>query len=152
MNNFLQKIIVFLILISSLSFVWILCFGKRSQNNYFKDYKTIHLKINKRKFRLYVADNPQKREKGLSNIPSLQDNEGMIFLFDEPGYHSFWMKDMRFPLDFIFVRDDKVVDFLEDIKPQTYPRTFTAKKPADKVIELKAGVLKELGRPIEIEF
>lgn len=118
---------------------------RRTKNNvYFKDYKTIYIELNKRKFLLYVADDPQKREKGLSNVTSLADNQGMIFIFDKPDYYSFWMKDMRFPLDFIFIKDAKIIDLLENIPPQTYPKTFTSKMPADKVIELNSGIIKNL--------
>jgi uncharacterized membrane protein (UPF0127 family) len=68
----------------------------------------------------------------------------MIFVFDKPDYYSFWMKDMRFTLDFIFIKDNEIVDLLENIQPQSYPKTFTSKKPADKVIEVKAGTIKNL--------
>jgi len=72
-------------------------------------------------------------------------SEGMIFVFDKPDFYYFWMKDMKFPLDFIFIKNNEVVDLLENIAPETYPKSFTSKVKADKVIELNAGEIKKSG-------
>ncbi len=50
-----------------------------------------------------LADTPEKRERGLMFRKELADGRGMLFLFDEEGEHSFWMKDTLIPLDLIFV-------------------------------------------------
>jgi uncharacterized membrane protein (UPF0127 family) len=119
-------------------------FYQITQNYPTENYQKINVKLNNKNFALFVADTPEKKEKGLSNIDSLQNNEGMIFVFNKPDYYSFWMKDMRFPLDFIFLKENGIVDLLENIQPQSYPKTFTSKKTADKVIEVKAGTIKGL--------
>jgi uncharacterized membrane protein (UPF0127 family) len=69
----------------------------------------------------------------------------MMFVFDKPDFYYFWMKDMNFPLDFIFIRDNEVVDLLENITLETYPQSFTSKVQADKVIELNSGEIKKSG-------
>src|SRR5512137_2677247 len=50
-----------------------------------------------------LADTPEKRDRGLMFRKELADGHGMLFLFDEEGEHSFWMKDTLIPLDLIFV-------------------------------------------------
>ena len=88
---------------------------------------------------MYIADTPEKQKIGLSNTPLIKNNEGIIFVFDKPGLYGFWMKDMKFALDFIFIKDGLVVDILENIGPATYPKVFMGKEPYDIVIELSAG-------------
>ena len=53
--------------------------------------------------RVELADTPEKRERVLMFRKELADGHGMLFLFDEEGEHSFWMKDTLIPLDLIFV-------------------------------------------------
>jgi hypothetical protein len=50
-----------------------------------------------------LADTPEKRERGMMFRKELADGKGMLFIFDEEGEHSFWMKDTLIPLDMIFV-------------------------------------------------
>src|SRR5512135_523644 len=50
-----------------------------------------------------LADTEAKRERGLMFRKELPDGRGMLFLFDEEGEHSFWMKDTLIPLDLIYV-------------------------------------------------
>ena len=50
-----------------------------------------------------VADTVAKRTKGLSGKETLPENEGLFFIFKEIGKHPFWMKDMRFPVDIIWI-------------------------------------------------
>src|SRR4051812_35678814 len=61
------------------------------------------------KVSLDVANTPKSRELGLSGRNSLADNKGMLFLFDEPGLPSFWMKGMKFPIDILFLNNNKIV-------------------------------------------
>lgn len=93
---------------------------------------------------LTVADSPEEREIGLSNTASLGENEGMIFLFDEKGYHSFWMKGMAFPIDIIFLNDDMIVTIHKNVPaPESEDVTPTASysptQPSNRVIEVPAG-------------
>ena len=56
-----------------------------------------------------VADTYQKRYTGLSNTSSLGDDEGMLFVHDQPGTHAYVMRDMAFPLDILFVAPNGTV-------------------------------------------
>lgn len=123
-----------------------------NKSNYFNNYNKIRVKIKNKTYTLFVADTKEKKGKGLSNIPSIKNNQGMIFIFDKSDYYNFWMKDMNFPLDFIFLQDNKLVDFLLNVSPDTYPQTFTSKIPADRIIEIKTGEIKKIKIGDEVKF
>lgn len=87
-----------------------------------------------------LAQSTLEKEKGLSGREGLGENEGLLFIFDQPGFQPFWMKEMKFAIDIIWIGTDrKVVDITENISPQTYPQTFTSKVPAQYVLEVTAG-------------
>lgn len=104
------------------------------------------LKIGNAAFTVEIADTPGKRAKGLSGRESLVENRGMLFVFDEPGYYPFWMKDMLIPLDFIWINEGRIFQINENIKPEDYPppKFFTPKYPTDSVLEINAGTVKKL--------
>ncbi len=56
-----------------------------------------------------VADTPPQRESGLMNRTGLAPNAGMLFVFSHPELQSIWMKNMRFPLDVVFITQDQRV-------------------------------------------
>lgn len=108
-------------------------------------YREKILKINDAIFAVEVADTPGSRAKGLSGRESLGENRGILFVFDEPGYYSFWMKDMLISLDFIWINNDEIVQVNENIRPEDYPppKYFTPKYPADSVLEVNSGTIKK---------
>ncbi len=111
--------------------------------------KTNELQINDAVFKVEVADTPEKRSKGLGGKESLSDNEGMLFIFDKADRHTFWMKGLKFSLDFVWIKGDMVVDILENVPQPAQGQTdaslpiYTSKTEADKVLELKAGSVKK---------
>ena len=64
---------------------------------------------NTRCFQSEVMGTPQGRALGLMSRESLADDEAMLFVFDEPGEYTFWMKNMNFPIDIIWLDQDKRV-------------------------------------------
>lgn len=103
-----------------------------------------------------VADTPQTREKGLSGRESLAAGEGMLFIFPAPDTYIFWMKDMKFPIDIIWIRDREIVDIITDVPvpvPNQELSTYFPKFPADKVLEAGAGFAAahglRVGMPVE---
>ncbi|HEY4493594.1 MAG TPA: DUF192 domain-containing protein [Candidatus Paceibacterota bacterium] len=94
---------------------------------------------------LEIADSPAERTQGLSDRVSLPDDSGMLFIFDEPGYYSFWMKNMNFPLDIIWLDENwRVVWIDENILPETYPALFNPPSPIKFVLEINTGKAREL--------
>jgi hypothetical protein len=87
-----------------------------------------------------LASTTAEQNKGLSGRSELLENSGMLFVFDQPGKHSFWMKDMNFPIDMIWVGEDmKVVYIKKNATPETYPEAFTPDTDAKYVLEISAG-------------
>ena len=100
--------------------------------------------INKHTFNIQVAKTPEEKEIGLSSKKSLDKNAGMLFPFEKPGYYAFWMKNMKFPIDIIYIRNGRIVKIHENVKPPTNanenPPIYNSSKPADTVLEINAGL------------
>lgn len=92
-----------------------------------------------------VVKNAIKRQKGLGGRECIGRNQGMLFVFDKPGEQAFWMKDMKFPIDIIWLSSErKIVHIEHDLSPSTYPTTYASIKPAQYVLEIQAGRAKSL--------
>jgi len=111
--------------------------------------------INGQQIQAEIASSATERQKGLSGRPCILPNQAMLFTFSQPGHYSFWMKDMKFPIDIAWISPDKKVVGLEiDVEPSTYPDSFVNKdQPAQYVLELKANRSKtlniNLGTPVK---
>ena len=93
-----------------------------------------------------VADTKSSRELGLSGRQKMRDNEGQLFVFDVPGRYGFWMKDMLFSLDIIWINQNGIIVEMErNITPESYPKTFMNKSSASYVLELNAGIAEKQG-------
>lgn len=91
-----------------------------------------------------IAETPEKRALGLSGRKTLGKNEGMLFVFDEPGIYSFWMKDMLFPIDIIWLDEGfRVVAIAENAAPSSFPNLFTPSSPAQYVLEVPSGFVRQ---------
>ena len=92
-----------------------------------------------------TANSLAESQKGLGGRPCIPKNRGMLFGFTKPGYYAFWMKDMKFPIDIVWIDSQhKVVGAIRNLSPKTYPHTFKNDSPAQYVLELKANRSKEL--------
>ncbi|MFA5132428.1 MAG: DUF192 domain-containing protein [Candidatus Paceibacterota bacterium] len=99
-----------------------------------------------------VVDTSASRALGLSGRKGLAPNEGMLFVFDASGRYGFWMKDMLFPLDIIWINQSGVVVHIErDVTPESYtgskenPKTFINTPDALYVLEINTGKAEEYG-------
>lgn len=93
-----------------------------------------------------VADDEAERTSGLSGRDGLNANRAMLFIFEEPGIHSIWMKDMKFPIDIVWLDSEKKVIAIErNVAPDTYPKVFGSKDKSLFVIELAEGQASKLG-------
>ncbi|MDO8659608.1 MAG: DUF192 domain-containing protein [Candidatus Parcubacteria bacterium] len=81
-----------------------------------------------------------EQEQGLSGRQGLNNNEGMLFVFDRPDKYSFWMKDMNFPIDIIWINENmKVVYIKENALPNSYPETYESNENAKYILEVVSG-------------
>ena len=114
--------------------------GAKKANLASEDQKHAIINIAGKHLVASVADSKASRTKGLSNVHAIGPNEGKLFVFEEEDYHEFWMKDMNFSLDIIWINDlGTVVDIKENISPDTYPNSFKPIAKASKVLEVNSG-------------
>jgi uncharacterized membrane protein (UPF0127 family) len=97
-----------------------------------------------------IADTDALRQRGLMFREKLGPAEGMVFLFDEPGYHAFWMKNTLIPLDMIWLdATQRIVGLLEWVPPckaDPCPSYIpSGDLIAASVVEVQAGFIKRHG-------
>ena len=109
--------------------------------------KETFVAVNDSKFQVEIAQTDTEKQIGLSNTESLPEDEGMLFLFDTPDYYSFWMRDMQFPIDIIFINGNKVTTVISNALPPSETGgslpTFQPTEKSDKVLEVNAGIAKK---------
>jgi len=104
------------------------------------------VRIGGQSIRVDVAATSATREQGLSGRERLGDGEGMLFVFPSDGKYAFWMKDMYFPIDIVWISSSSnIVDIRESVPPESYPAIFTPRREARYVVELPAGFVEEYG-------
>ncbi len=109
--------------------------------------------LNGQEIKIEIADTPAKRARGLSGRESLAEGAGMLFIFPKPARQNFWMKDMKFPIDIIWIRQttdgDRVVGFVENALPPASGQLenslaiYSSPENVDRVLEINAGLVKK---------
>lgn len=121
-------------------------------------YENKIMEINGKSIVVEIADTLEKQAKGLSGRQSMPGDQGMLFIFSAPDHYSFWMKDMLFDLDFIWISGNTVAEIDKNVKPEDYepastrrsslggpPKVLIPKNKIDKVLEVNAGTAERLG-------
>ncbi len=130
------KTTVFIIALIILSSIFAFCFL------YEQDSQKM-IEVNHYKLTVDISKNYEELGKGLSGRKSLQENEGMLFVFPEEGFRAFWMVDMNFPLDIIWMNKNcKVVYIAKNLPPCEDRRTCPLVRPyksSQYVLETVAG-------------
>jgi uncharacterized membrane protein (UPF0127 family) len=81
-------------------------------------YPQVNITVNDQILIADISATHEQRTKGLSVKDALAENEAMLFVFDVEAEHRFWMKDMKFPIDIIWISSDKnVVDIEHNLQP-----------------------------------
>ena len=104
------------------------------------------VRIGGAEFVVELAETPEERAQGLSDRPHLAPDTGMLFVFRQPGRYSFWMRNMHFPLDMLWIDAEcTVVDVSLNAPPpepgQAMDRLplYTPAVPVQYVLEVNAG-------------
>ena len=95
-----------------------------------------------------VSDTPEKRSLGLGKRDKLENGWGMLFVFEKRIPHSFWMKNMRFPIDIIWLDNQRIVELAENVPPPQEgesPKVMEPRLPSNFVLELESGRARALG-------
>ena len=132
MKNFFFLLLGLLVILGSIYLFW--------NQPIPRDIETRVIKINDTSFQVEVARTTETRGQGLSGKPNLPDGTGMFFIFDTPDKYGFWMKDMNFAIDIVWIDENlTVVDVIKELKPDTFPQIFYPNKAVKYVLELPSG-------------
>lgn len=102
--------------------------------------KTLSARLGGQLLVLEVADTDARRVQGLSGRKSLPHNHGMLFVFPVDGMYGFWMKDMHFPVDIIWLDGSyRIVDVNERVSPSSYPIVFYPDVSTRYTLEVSSG-------------
>ncbi len=150
MKKFTIQIVVLLVItFAALGFVTsklpVLNFSPTTQQ------QTVKLKVGDTTVNVEIADDTDKRKKGLAGRDSLATDSGMLFVYSTPDKYIYWMKGVRFPIDIIWIRENQVVDLLKNVpipkqgqSDNELPR-YTTSFTVDKVLEVNAGFINAHG-------
>jgi uncharacterized membrane protein (UPF0127 family) len=98
------------------------------------------VKIAGQDIKVDLALTPAEHEQGLSGRQNLKENAGMLFIFSRSGKYPFWMKDMNFPIDMIWLSEDlRIVYIKKNAAPESYPESFGPDTNAKYVLEVVSG-------------
>ena len=104
----------------------------------------VSIKVAGQPLRVEVVSTPEQRARGLMHREKLGRNDGMLFIFDEPGYHAMWMMNTLIPLSVAFVDGDGRILNIEDMAPKTLD-SHSAQGPARYAVETNKGWFAERG-------
>lgn len=108
-------------------------------------------------FSVKVAKTDKEKQIGLSETKKLDNNKGMLFVFDNPDYYAFWMKNMKFPIDIVYIRGDRVTTVIANAQPVKGGElpVYQPAEKSDKVLEINSGLSKKYniksGSPVKID-
>ncbi|MCA6070629.1 MAG: DUF192 domain-containing protein [Endomicrobium sp.] len=124
------------------------CCACASVSKRYNDGDVVYVNINGRTLKLVAATSEQAKVKGLSNRKEVS-YDGMVFFFKQSRRLVFWMKDMHFPIDILWVANSKVIDISENVQPEPDVsdynlKTYNSSEKTDTVIELNSGKAKQL--------
>lgn len=132
-----MKKIIFILLVIILIFLvyWV-------RTNYMTKKSTI--KIGGQEFKTEIVSTQDQLERGLGGRDNLCVNCAMLFVFPQGGRRAFWMKDMKFDLDIIWLENDKITYIARNI-PFDSKEVISPPVLADKVLEINAGLSDKYG-------
>jgi uncharacterized membrane protein (UPF0127 family) len=100
--------------------------------------QTLHLKVGTHALKVEVALTEAQRNQGLMFRKQLGRDDGMLFVFDDPGYYAMWMKNTLIPLSVAFLDANGVILNVLDMEPETL-ESHGAAGPAVYAIETNRG-------------
>ncbi len=99
-----------------------------------------------RTFGVEVAKTVEEQSAGLADRDGLEENRGMLFVFDRSSEPSFWMRGMRFSLDIIWIANGKIIQIDRNLLPPRPGQStgslplYRPPSPIDYVLEIKGGL------------
>ena len=141
----MKRNLLLLIIVIIFAFVFVFISEFKSEYQGFENKKTNQIDINGTVYNIEIASTDTEKAQGLSDLTSLDKSSGMLFLFNPPMVPSFWMRQMNFPLDIVWIRNSNIVDLSNNLpvpKKDTDVKdlpTYMPKGEVDSVLEINAG-------------
>ena len=105
--------------------------------------------IGNKSYQVSLAETEKEQMKGLQGVHTLPEDEGVLFVFEEPGEVGFWMKDTLIPLDIIYINDDDEVIAVEQGVPGD--ETILEHSDVKYVLEVNKDSGIKIGDELDIE-
>ncbi len=153
----IMKLTLASLLFVLLIFVAVQMYVKPQERVADKDFAEI--RINNVLIKAEIADTDEKRAVGLMNRTSLDNDSGMLFIFENEGYHQFWMKDTLIPLEILFIDKNLTIVQILEMEPCSTPdwqcRIYGPNQPIKYAMELNVNFSKsnnvKIGDKVKIE-
>jgi uncharacterized membrane protein (UPF0127 family) len=142
-----RRALILLAFAALLAGIFYVVYGRTGAPDAAAGYETRKAKAGDETFTLLVADTPAKQTLGLGKRDKLPEEFGMLFPYsDESDKRCFWMKDMRFDIDMIWLDENKKIVTIErGVSSDSYPSTFCPTEPAQYIVELNDGEADKAG-------
>jgi uncharacterized protein len=101
--------------------------------------KAAKVVIKDREFIAEISDTNESRAKGLGQRDGIEEGNAMLFVFPQKGKYGFWMKDMRFDIDILWISEGKIVYMAKNVSFH-YRGTIVPDTDADYVLEIRSGL------------
>jgi hypothetical protein len=128
----------------------------------YRDSKNINtIKVGDSTLQVDVADSPFRRMKGLSGLENLPEDEGLLMLFKEKDTPTIWPKNLKFPIDIVWIDDSTVVGVEKGATAESSLvldgiKLYIPEQPINRVLQINAGLADKLnigpGRWIDINL
>lgn len=105
--------------------------------------------VRNKKYKVFIAKTEAQKERGLSTMDELPEDQGMLFPYDPPEDVSFWMHNTKIPLDIIFINDDLEVTKVAKGKPMD--ETPISEQEVAYVLELNQNSGVQVGDEVDID-
>lgn len=142
-NFNMSKIFFYFSIIITLIFLLFIAFlleKREIKDNFLTKQKLAAISIGNSVLKAEVVNSAANKLRGLGGRKSINDGEGMLFVFSYDDYHGIWMKNVRFPIDIFWLNNDfRIIDFKMAIKPESYPEIFYPREKARFILETGAG-------------
>lgn len=111
---------------------------------YFLETQKPYVSINGHFFNTEIARSTEQKQLGLAKYNKIAQDFGMLFIFDKKDYYGFWMKGMKFSIDIIFIRNNKITTIFKNVDfPKNVNTKLKSYKPdiaSDMVFEINASL------------
>ncbi len=103
------------------------------------------MRVGDHPIKVEIAGTNAERVRGLSGRRGLAPGSGLLFVFPASATYGFWMKEMNFPIDIVWISEDlRIIHIAADVSPDTYPKVFTPPSPARYVLEMPAMSMRKM--------